>query len=1761
MLLTELAPNRSREVHFTRFRSRGLLHLTYPSPTTTPFTMLPSLLSLFLSSSLLLLSLLSQPSPASCQLQTYSSAPVLWHTFDVEAPSNSLPANTSFTWSRGLQPHEGMVLFNGFSDRIDLYGLGDDYGNTMPHMMSRSMSFEFWVKWQSMNSWSRILDCGNGPFADNIIVSNMETYQNLRAAFYYDGMGTGLNSIAYNAITPNSWQHIVVTVRQKRRYDYDSPDSAEINVYVDGRLYSNNSNTYLPRHVNRTQCWIGVSEWYLAGLTGDGFFSGWLDDFFYYDYPLSAEAVLAHYVLPRPPVYELTFSSDPRLIQSMQYDYTYSWTDRDPADSSDVMKYHDGFLNLTGNQYIDLQQRYGADSVAVAAPPIIGGPSGGNGTLEEGWSFEILFKPKTREKFAKLFDFGNGPWQDHIFMGYEDETPQFQFGVVRNTNLTYLPIINPLVLNHWYHVIVVLRPVMPVRSGDQVLYANVTSYIDGVAGPMTGPNAAFPWPAPVHRNFSYIGRSVWGGTDELFDGLIDTFRIYDYALSRQEAMDLYTVTHEELPRDTNSNQTIVYQYHTGPVTSLTFTTRPSNASLQEGTNYWWQEGESGTGEKGWPHRGLAEFRGNRWVGGGIQGNYINLWVYPTNAAGDTFPHVVGGPMSVECWVKFNSLQHYSRILDLGSMGGRLSHNIILGQQGNSTTLMWETYSGSVRSWLHVPNAIVVGQWMHIVASVDQLNRNDAWSPTSALLNLYINGVQVGSGFGYVPQRMARPSSFIARSNWAPDDYYFDGLIDQFFFYDYALQAEQVAAHYLLPLPPVFELAFTKDPRPWVGDGTLPLDRFMYKWADFNASDYINNNTMYHNGYLVFDDWDWVNLTTTTGPNSIGTTLPSPLFGRAKGADVGGGRWNGWSVEVLVKMNKMEAGAKIFSFSNGAEQDEVDLGYEWNKQNLVFVVYGGSDGRKGSNFICASNVELGHWYHILVVLTPQSGGYADIVCYVDGQVSGRGSAGVFFPRAVPRPVAFLAQSPWQEDSMDMHLDTFRIYYMAISQDYAEQLYALTTSNAAQYLKPLYTSSPILAYTFDFDSGNLGYGEGTSYGWQASDGPAHTGVATFDGHSQWVNLLQWPDDRGVLFPPVIGGDSMAFEAWVKWDSLDHWYARIFDMGNGGERDNMLLGQFETTRELAFHVYRPNATEPSSQLNTMNSNAISTYWQHIVASITDLSDWPCLNVSADSVNATYMTIHVNGRLVAQRRGLLPRQVPRSFAYLGKSAWEHDSLFQGKIDAFYFYDHALSTEQVNVHYRLPKPPVLDLSFSADPRWLMGGDINQYTYSWQEYDSTDSYSNATRSHSGHLVLTGQRNSYVNLSEPTGHSSVGTIIPQFGGRSDGVGATGAQAGWSFEMIVKLDTVARWAKFIDFGQPADISYRLDNVQFGYAEESRALEFRVYNAEKGVAGDQTGYNSMIVVPNVELGRWYHIVVSISIESVVDFLSSWSAYVDGVRVSPAQSGMYLPRGVKRPSALIGASNWFNSNPPDSPFAAKVDALRLFDYALSSDQVYLLHDLATLSSSTPRPLVTPNEPVCASPPPYYPPSTAPPVAPTGRSSSSSSSSSAARPPTTVTSSSRPVAKRCLWYAEGTYEPNCYCIYGGSYPNFCNCPLPDEYNYYPYCADNGWDTSSSTGTVVPASGPASGLIAGVVVAVLILAAVVGFVYFRYFRTIPKANDDGVALLGAPPVKFSSTTNGNGGVRDTLPHDTNGGGGGGEYYRHTDTNEKPTDANGHVELL
>ena len=1597
------------------------------------------------------------------------------YTFDIE-PGYTRNSNlTDFTWTSGRSPHTGNAFFNGNNSRIDLLTFADDNGKTVPRSFPTTFSLEFWATYSQLGWWSRLFDCGAATIQDNLFVANIGSTTDLRATIMTNNVEETVT--APRAVHPNSWQHIVVSVA--KRVQNANNNGAIISLYVDGRLMANQSTTaVLPRVVERRNCWLGKSNWEV-----DSNFVGWIDDFFLYDYPLSAEAVLAHLVLPRPPVYELTFSTDPRQIQAGRNAafFTYTWTSLDERDSSNITQYHDGHLRLIGNNYIDLSapSEGAPDSIGAAPLPLLGGVSGGDGTLPGGFSFEILFKADTVERWAKVLDFGNGAERDNILLGYEGESDMLRLEQYVEGVQWTMPCIEHVQLHQWYHVVVVFHRARWNRIDER---GNATCFVQGA---QTFHRTNVPMPLAVRRNTCYIGKSHWIA-DEYFDLLLDTFRVYDYALLAPEVAQLYKATHEPLP--TQENPALEHTYHTAPVASYKFLTQPTTLQVNLGNAFNWTRGAYSSAA--YPHIGVAHFNG--------ASQYITLSTYDSDE-GTQLP-VLGGSLSFETWVRFDTIGNWNRVLDIGGVLGYLDNNLILTSFSNTDTLMFEVYSGALSERVQVPNSIVRGQWMHVVAVAEQRNVSDSVSAQSAILRLYINGVLMNSLYGYTPQKVYRPSGYIAKSNW-PQDAPFSGAIDSLYVYDHALAYEEVGAHYISFKPPVFELAFARDPLPWLG-----LDRYdpalTYSWEAFDPLDQESNATQYHNGHLVLRGDSWVNLSTSVGPTSVGTTVPPILFGTTRSS---GSTWGtsfvGWTIEITVKVLTQENGVKIFDFGNGAASNNVGLGFWGGTNDLYMHVYNGVGEGTGQHFPVIPGVTLGKWYHIIITMTPTGNGQGAFVAWVNGELQ-PGDSVHAYPQGVLRTHCYLGKSNWNEGYFDMKLDTFRIYDYVITQTQAEQLYALTTSELTGVARPLYDTAPLAQYSFDTAPDVESMSAGTRFEWRRMD-MGHMGVAHFNGVDEYINLMTFPDDRGISFPAFFGNMSVSFEAWVKFEAFRD-YSRVFDFGNGAGGDNVLLANQGESANLAFHVY-PGTNGVSAQINTPVALWRNMTWQHVVVVIEDVSRFASAAVRASAFGAVYH-VYLNGTLVANMSGYLPARKERTFSYLGQSNWPN-ALFTGAIDSFNYYNYALSAEQVNVRFLLPRFPVFDLSFSHDPR-VMLPQYAPHSYSWQDYDPRDNYANNSLYHGGHLVLTGSRtpHSFVNLSTPIGPNSVGVVLPRIGGDSQGTGGT--TPGWTFEFIVKINSQEPWAKLIDWGNGADA----DNIIFGYRDVSRQMEFQIIN-------NRINQNWNIpVIPNVVFGEWYHVAVVAVPVDVDAFTAIYYAYLDGQLIRTSSG--YLPQNVPRRSALIGRSNWEFNN--DGMFAANVDAIRVYDYALSGPQVTALYTLSNGPDGSSRPRQS------------FSSSSSSSSSSTARSSSSSSSSSRR----SSSSSAAPRRQYCNpYYSIGDYEPYCECAWGGFYPDQCLCPNPRD-GYAPDdCPDADWQTmgSSSTGVAPSSSGTSSATIAAVIFALIAVAAIAMFIYYKYFRTPATTDILGLGQGGDKTSLLSSA--GNNGHGSTNGHaSTNGNG-------------------------
>ena len=300
-----------------------------------------------------------------------------------------------------------------------------------------------------------------------------------------------------------------------------------------------------------------------------------------------------------------------------------------------------------------------------------------------------------------------------------------------------------------------------------------TAYVNGVKT-RTILNGCFPRNAA--RSNAYIGKS-WFTADQYFNGSIDAFRVYDYIVTEEKIAQLYTLV--RLPN----------VFTSAPTRAYSFSRQPLSTQLAGGTNFTWRDQVDG-------RFGVAAFDGAN--------QYVNLLTLADDY-GRYFPQIIGGAMSLEAWVRYDSSNGWSHWIDLGYNAG--GDNILIAENA-AGALTVHMYNNGRQSAVVVPNVFSTLRWAHIICTFQQRFPDDTVSATAALIQCFINGNQSVGVYGYLPRKVARSMSWLARSPWTTDPY-FKGEIDAFYYYDYALSLEQAQVHYLLKRPPMFELGFSE----------------------------------------------------------------------------------------------------------------------------------------------------------------------------------------------------------------------------------------------------------------------------------------------------------------------------------------------------------------------------------------------------------------------------------------------------------------------------------------------------------------------------------------------------------------------------------------------------------------------------------------------------------------------------------------------------------------------------------------------------------------------------------------------------------------------------------------------------------------------------------------------------------------------------------------------------------------------------------------
>lgn len=183
-----------------------------------------------------------------------------------------------------------------------------------------------------------------------------------------------------------------------------------------------------------------------------------------------------------------------------------------------------------------------------------------------GLTISFWYKSNGSPTWARVFDFGNGPSSDNIFISSNgDGLNRFAFSVFYGAteNKIYLTDAN-YNDNVWRHIVWTLTYATPNS------YTSTWNlYINGV-NRYNSSTQLYPSPS-VTRTLCYLGRSNWA-VDGYYNGNIDEFRIYDSVLSATDAAALYNntmvdYTYTILNGSTSITTTVQGMSSTNPATS------------------------------------------------------------------------------------------------------------------------------------------------------------------------------------------------------------------------------------------------------------------------------------------------------------------------------------------------------------------------------------------------------------------------------------------------------------------------------------------------------------------------------------------------------------------------------------------------------------------------------------------------------------------------------------------------------------------------------------------------------------------------------------------------------------------------------------------------------------------------------------------------------------------------------------------------------------------------------------------------------------------------------------------------------------------------------------------------------------------------------------------------------------------------------------------------------------------------------------------
>jgi hypothetical protein len=328
--------------------------------------------------------------------------------------------------------------------------------------------------------------------------------------------------------------------------------------------------------------------------------------------------------------------------------------------------------------------------------------------------------------WQRIFDFGDGTSRYLFLTPSNGQTGKLRFAINSGGSEKIIDGDEPLPIGAWQHVAITLdgsRGLLYLNGNPVATNANLTIR---------------PWQVLARSN--YLGASQFSA-DPLFNGQLDSFRVFGRALSADEIKEI-AFAHPSLS----------HRY--------SFTGDASDSiGMAHGTL-----------------QGNAVVTNNALVLTGAPGGYVNLpggLISGSSAA------------TIEFWASFGGNGNWARVFDFGNISGNNGQNFYFFSphtSANELRLAASTANGTVN--FDLPGTFD-NQKLHVVCITD---------PSAGYTAIYTNGVLLASQTVALPNLsgVSAAWSFIGRSLFSADAW-LNATIDEFRIYDGRLTPDEISA--------------------------------------------------------------------------------------------------------------------------------------------------------------------------------------------------------------------------------------------------------------------------------------------------------------------------------------------------------------------------------------------------------------------------------------------------------------------------------------------------------------------------------------------------------------------------------------------------------------------------------------------------------------------------------------------------------------------------------------------------------------------------------------------------------------------------------------------------------------------------------------------------------------------------------------------------------------------------------------------------------